>query len=707
MRWTSTSRRRRNAQLIFYLTLSKWELNSDEGGWLSSCRKLFPILMRRDGPICINRCAESVRTIYIRASPRARSPFSAVSFLFIFYTGAIRLMDDLDALLPFFVRELGLLRRGMRPFEHRFPAAASRISLSAGQADDPNTERTIQSAAWINARISQRIDDHDTEFSEAMIETVFPAYLAGVPSCAVAQFDVARVFQERTEAFSIPCGTRLEHRPSLCDFTTAYDVTLAPLVIARAQFSLPSTAPALGGTRLPDETVGILSIEFASRAGDLVAGSALMPQTLRLFLHTDRFLAAALTDAMLLCPQTAFVESDGRRHWQALDLPPVSPVGFARTDALLKGDGKDPHSAFRLLMEYAAFPHKFRFVDIDFAAMLRRGGSGRRITLHLPVSSEAASQSARERLGQLRAEHLRLFCVPIVNRFDLGAMPAEIRAGVSIYPITLPEREAAPAVIHSIDSVQMMRGDLGGAQGSEIPPHRSFRHWSSVGVFWLRERDRWEARQATGSDDAIKFVDLDERPTVPKATKLAIALTCTNGDLSDQLSIGGQGGDLYSETLNFDGPISMLIAATAPMQPARDNRALSRLVAAMSPSTAALSAPSLGELRALLDQFDTSPSRGSTQYVSGIVGVHCAPIKRMMQIEPIPMPILVPGVLVTLSIDEEAFAGHSLHTFSLLMERYFLRYAGQDCIELVVRARRGVDIYKGEPILGAPGLSSV
>lgn len=322
MRWTSTSRRRRNAQLIFYLTLSKWELNSDEGGWLSSCRKLFLILMRRDGPICINRCAESVRTIYIRASPRARSPFSAVSFLFIFYTGAIRLMDDLDALLPFFVRELGLLRRGMRPFEHRFPAAASRISLSAGQADDPNTERTIQSAAWINARISQRIDDHDTEFSEAMIETVFPAYLAGVPSCAVAQFDVARVFQERTEAFSIPCGTRLEHRPSLCDFTTAYDVTLAPLVIARAQFSLPSTAPALGGTRLPDETVGILSIEFASRAGDLVAGSALMPQTLRLFLHTDRFLAAALTDAMLLCPQTAFVESDGRRHWQALDLPP-------------------------------------------------------------------------------------------------------------------------------------------------------------------------------------------------------------------------------------------------------------------------------------------------------------------------------------------------------------------------------------------------
>jgi hypothetical protein len=38
------------------------------------------------------------------------------------------------------------------------------------------------------------------------------------------------------------------------------------------------------------------------------------------------------------------------------------------------------------------------------------------------------------------------------------------------------------------------------------------------------------------------------------------------------------------------------------------------------------------------------------------------------------------------------------------MEQYFLRYAGQDCIEVVVRSSRGEVIYHGEPKLGPTGL---
>ena len=64
------------------------------------------------------------------------------------------------------------------------------------------------------------------------------------------------------------------------------------------------------------------------------------------------------------------------------------------------------------------------------------------------------------------------------------------------------------------------------------------------------------------------------------------------------------------------------------------------------------------------------------------------------------MPVLVPGIQVTLTIDEAAFAGHPLHTFTQLMERFFLRYAGGDCIELVVTSQRGKALYQGKPQLG-------
>jgi type VI secretion system protein ImpG len=69
------------------------------------------------------------------------------------------------------------------------------------------------------------------------------------------------------------------------------------------------------------------------------------------------------------------------------------------------------------------------------------------------------------------------------------------------------------------------------------------------------------------------------------------------------------------------------------------------------------------------------------------------------------MPVLVPGIQVTLTIDEASFAGHALHTFAQLMERYFLRYVGGDCIELVVMSQRGTEIYRGAPRLGSQELA--
>ncbi|MBU6489369.1 MAG: hypothetical protein KGQ57_16340 [Burkholderiales bacterium] len=65
----------------------------------------------------------------------------------------------------------------------------------------------------------------------------------------------------------------------------------------------------------------------------------------------------------------------------------------------------------------------------------------------------------------------------------------------------------------------------------------------------------------------------------------------------------------------------------------------------------------------------------------------------------------MPGLQITLAIDETAFAGHALHTFAQLMEQYFLRYVDQACIELIVKAGRGVEIYRGEPLLGPQRLA--
>ena len=130
-------------------------------------------------------------------------------------------MDDFDTLVPHYERELALLRQGMARFEREFPAAAVRLSLSDGLSGDPSVGRMMQGAAWLYARTSRRIGDHVPEFTEAMLETVFPAYLRSVPSCSIARFDVSRLFEDRTRTFTVPRGTELASRPSQCRFAAA------------------------------------------------------------------------------------------------------------------------------------------------------------------------------------------------------------------------------------------------------------------------------------------------------------------------------------------------------------------------------------------------------------------------------------------------------------------------------------------------------
>ncbi len=614
-------------------------------------------------------------------------------------------MDDSDILLPHFERELALLRQGMERFERDFPNAAVRLSLAGGLSDDPGVGHMMQGAAWLYARASQRIGDHVPEFTEAILETVFPAYLRPVPSCAIAQFDVSRLFEDRTQTLTVPRGTGLASRPSLCRFATVCDVTLAPLEIRRVQFAPVSVVPARSVGRLSGDTAGIISVEFASPGRELVPGSELLPQTLRVYLDGERSFAAAVTDAILLQPTTAFVEADGSGRWEALETMPVSAAGFGDAEALTETPPNVPaQPAMRLLLEYLAFPHRFRFVDLDFAALLRATGRSGRLTLHLPVAGPAGNKQAIQRLGPLSREHLRLFCTPIVNRFRLDAEPADVKRGRPCYPVVLPKpkKRAARAILHSIDAVRMMLGEEGETAGDDIPPFHSFQHGSPARMFWLRERDRLTMRRS-GSETAIRVVDWGQQPVVPKAARLAIELTCTNGDVPALLGTGTQASRLHSESLALDTRVTMLGHPSSPLPLPQDGESHWRLVAALSPNQMTLSASGLPTLRDLLRQFGKGAPRDSVRFIGGIVRMDCSTIRPVMHVPGIPTPHLVPGIQIRLTIDEAAFAGDARHTFAQLMERYFLRYAGMDCIQLAIVSTGGTPIWLGQPLLGPPG----
>lgn len=84
----------------------------------------------------------------------------------------------MEDLLPYFERELVMLRRHCREFSERYPRIAGKLHMSGESCEDPHVEHLIESVAMLAARISKRLDDDYPQFTEALFEALFPIICA-------------------------------------------------------------------------------------------------------------------------------------------------------------------------------------------------------------------------------------------------------------------------------------------------------------------------------------------------------------------------------------------------------------------------------------------------------------------------------------------------------------------------------------------------
>ena len=126
----------------------------------------------------------------------------------------------MDELFAKYEHELGNLRSLCREYAQRYPKVAARLQLGGDTCDDPHVERMIQAVALLCARVTKRLDDSYPQFTEALLNLLFPHYLRTFPSCAIARFgDASGTFTQ------VARGTLLNSAPIggvACTFTTAY-----------------------------------------------------------------------------------------------------------------------------------------------------------------------------------------------------------------------------------------------------------------------------------------------------------------------------------------------------------------------------------------------------------------------------------------------------------------------------------------------------
>ena len=608
----------------------------------------------------------------------------------------------MEHLLPYYERELGLFRQYTREFSSRYPKAAGRLLIAGETCEDPHVERLIQSVALLTARVAKRLDDAYPQFTESLLETLYPHYLRPFPSCSIVRIasDDAPAGAQLAGLAHIARGTVLRSQPVqgvACKFSSAYEVTVVPLTIAHLHFSPLIDAPP--GLRLPDGASAMLSIQFASSSDHYHLEQAGL-STLRVFADGEPSVRAALLDALFLRGAGAYVALDEHSPWLAVDGTPLAPAGYADDDALIPISARS-HPALRLLTEYFAFPEKFHFIDIAWsrlAALLPK--QCRQFTLHLPLKGVRSDSHEARLLSGVSRDNLLLGCTPVVNLFAKSGVPIRLTHTEPDYALLADATHAFAYDIHSIEAVTVVRKDEAGERLSTFLPLYASLQGSQAehGQYWLARRDETVAAISPGHEMRLSLIDPQFSPGSAACATVSTQLLCSNRDLPTQLHYGLPGGDLLAEDVPDGIPARFLRKPTPSMRFLADTHW--RLIAHLSLNYASLTQAGLGEFQKMLSLYDLPRSPTTQRLIQGIVTLEHGSTRAWMPT--VPFPTLMPGIAIRLGIDEQAFVGHSIYLFAQVLQRYFALNSQLNCFtQLTLLSRRS-----GEELIRCPARSA-
>ena len=580
----------------------------------------------------------------------------------------------MEELLPFYERELGFLRRYSREFSEKYPKIAGDLLMAGEVCEDPHIERMIQSFALMSARVSKRLEDDYPEFTEALLEVLYPHYLRPFPSCSIARFDYSASAAQLTGSHVISAGTELATRSVkgvACKFKTAYDIVVAAIRIDDVKFDPIFEAPE--SVILPPGSSAKISIKISSTSDQSPLHKS--TDSVRIFVDGEPSFCAAFLDSIFLRCIAAYVETDASRKWVRLAKIPVAPVGFGEHDGLIDFPARS-HPAYRLLTEYFAFPEKFSFFDIDLATAAKKlAPQAQSVTLHLVLSGLRADSNASRILGNLSKTNLLLGCTPVMNLFKQRGDPIRVTHAAAQYPVVANSRNAYAYEVFSVDSVQLIKQTPQGDSVTEVQPFYSLKHGASPeknGRFWALRRDEMVGLKSPGYETEITIVDVDFNPARPETDTLSLELTCTNRDLPSMLSYGLSGGDLFLEGGSLVKQISFLRKPSATYRFERGRGAHWRLISHLSLNHLSLSQKGIEAFQESLRLYDLPRSAINEKILAGITAIDHQSTSRWMTGKP--FACLARGIEITLTINEDNFVGSGLHVFSKILDQFFALY---------------------------------
>lgn len=604
-----------------------------------------------------------------------------------------------DDLLPYYARELAILRSLAAEFAQRHPKVAGRLRLGRDESQDPHVERLLQGVAFLAADVQKRIDDDFPELTDALLELLFPHYLRPVPSMAIVQMVIDPKQASLTAGYRVPRGAELQTEEvdgESCIYRTCFDVRLWPLKVAAARlggppFQLP-VMPASG-------TVAVLTLRIETLSPE-VKISQMPLGSLRFHLHADAGQSIAELYELLMTRCTGIVLSRGPDDSDPVVLgrERIVPAGLDTED---RGLPCDPRSfeGYLLLTEFFALPQKFLFVDLEGLSpeVLARFDGVLEIAFMLSAES-------RDLTRAISPGSIRLGCTPVVNLFTQQFDPIQIDGTRSEYCITGDARRPRAIEVYSVESVQVSEpgeepvdvlpfyrltpGDLR-RQGSSAA-HRQLRWKAAL-------RDHREPRPDglfdAASDMWLSLVDEREGPAGIAGLIVHTRGLCSNRNLPARLPFSVDRPRLILR--DGQGPVGSIVCLTRPSRVMRRSAGQGtawRLISHLSLNHLSLvdarsgsGVAALQEMLRLYLHDDLDDFEQRQRWIQGIVGVSSRRVAARVGGD---RGGVCQGLEVRLELDEERFDDRASYLFSTILERFLAAWVNLNSFTRLVSTSR-------------------
>lgn len=491
-------------------------------------------------------------------------------------------------LLQLYTQELHHVKDMGAEFGRRFPKVARRLGMGSTEVDDPYVERLLEGFAFLAARVQLRLQEEFPQFTEHLIELLYPGLRASRPSMGVIQLYPEWMDGSLKQGIPVPrhsiFSQQISPEYAPCKFRTAHEVTLWPLQISSVTYSAQSQRDSHHQFHKPEANT--------QRAGLLIELEAPAEIPLRSLNvdHLDFYVSAQEETALRLTQAIAFnatrVQVSTGRGWTVLKnqqgtiLPEM--LGFEDKQALLP-EVAENFSAFRLLQEFYGLPQRFMFFRIQGLQSAIQKAEGQKLKILLGFNALEL-----ELTRSVSTDSLALHCTPVVNLFEHSCDRLDMDSALNEFQV-LPDRvHPLDYEIHSVLSIRAYGLKVEGSmpipalykpqmEGAEDEPGYVLRRQATL----PSERRILNGGRSRylGSDTYVALSWPDYRlRTEQDLRQLGVRTLCSNRDLPLLMPVGQGVTDLTTTEVLPLKSVRFLAGPTLPYTPVGNGRSSWQLI---------------------------------------------------------------------------------------------------------------------------------